>query len=100
MKAPALPTEASWVDVLSASRRVGNRIRTRRFARNMLSIEQQADLDRLLSADRLKGFDAETAVGILRAVFEASADDAFMAGVSAQLRPLIPLPASGEEVER
>lgn len=87
---PPLPREASWLDVLAAARRVGIRIKTRRFARNLLSIEQQADLDRLLAADRLKGFDAETAVGILRAVFENAADDAFMAGVAAQLKPLRP----------
>lgn len=84
----SLPREASWLDVLGAARRVSNRIKTRRFARNLLSIEQQADLDRLLAADRLKGFDAETAVSILRAVFENAADDAFMEAVAAQLKPL------------
>ena len=94
---PALPREASWLDVLSASRRVGNRIRTRRFARNLLSIEQQADLDRLLAADRLKGFDAETAVSILRAVFENAADDAFMVAVAAQLPPLLPPEGEAEQ---
>lgn len=94
---PPLPSEAAWTDVLSASRRVSNRIRTRRFARNLLTIEQQADLDRLLRADRLKGFDAETAVEILRAVFENAADDAFMAAVAAQLKPLSPAEGEGPE---
>lgn len=93
----ALPREASWLDVLGAARRVGNRIKTRRFARNLLSIEQQADLDRLLAADRLKGFDAKTAVSILRAVFENPADDAFMAAVAAQLTPLLPPEGEAEQ---
>ncbi|HZV85887.1 MAG TPA: hypothetical protein VFF48_12955 [Brevundimonas sp.] len=94
---PPLPREASWLNVLDAARRVGNRIKTRRFARNLLSIEQQADLDRLLAANRLKGFDAETAVSILRAVFENAADDAFMERVAAQLTPLCSPDGEGEQ---
>lgn len=85
MTVPALPPEAAWPDVLAAVRNVTNRCRTRLYARRILTIEQKADLDRLMKADRLKGFDGETAVLLLKAVFDGAADDAFVRRVEARL---------------
>lgn len=88
MTAPAFPPEAAWADVLAGVRHVQNRSRTRLFARRILTLDQQAELDRLIKVDRLKGFDGEAAVLLLKAVFDGSADDAFVAAVNARLAGL------------